>query len=236
MLGDLLSNAATTQAVEKGKFIIFNKGAKDDEIEVLFNPNEYTLTTTGTLGCKKEGSPGMLQFTNVKKDDFVLDLWFDTYGTPEDVRSAANFNKFVNLVNPSEETKNMAVPKVCLFSWGGEVFKGIVTKVKQNFILFDRKGTPKRCKLTLTMTPVLSSKELDKAYGKDQCRKVTFIQKGERLDFVAYRTLHDPSLWRELVYENPDLIKNPRRYPAEHFTGKNLAVPDYYDSTGNKNG
>ena len=207
-----------------------------EPIELQYNPESYSITDKVSTGnSTKENKDPNIQFTEVTRDDFTVELLFDSFETKLDVRSSTSLGKIVKLIQPTQPTQNQAVPKECVFIWAGDVFKGLVTSIKQNFTLFDSKGIPLRAKLSLTFQYKNSTKETEEKKGKNQCRKVRTVQEGERLDLIAHRSLHNPYLWRELVKENPEIITNPRTYPNEEHVGKNLVIPDYYDAMGEKN-
>jgi len=201
-------------------------------IPVQFNPETYTLSTSATL-VKEAGKP---QFTELKREDFTIELLFDSYEKKTDVRKLPGFQEILKTIKPDTLTPGNAVPTECTFVWGTkDVYKGIIVSIKQNFTLFMGNGIPLRCKMTVTIKNKIDKKQSEKDKGKDKCRKVRTIQQGERLDLLASRTLHDPYLWRELVNENPEIITNPRNYPLDEHLGKDLIIPDYYDAMGEKN-
>ena len=229
MIGGLLSKLLGGATGGAGKASIVLGSGKP--IPVQFNPETYTLSTSATLvkGAEKP------QFTELKREDFTIELLFDSYETKADVRQLPGFQEILKTIKPDIPTPSDAVPTECTFIWGPEdVYKGIIISIKQNFTLFHRDGTPLRCKMTVTIKNKIDTKQSEIDKGKNKCRKVRTIQQGERLDLLASRTLHNPYLWRELVNENPEIITNPRNYPLEEHLGKKLIIPDYYDAVGEK--
>ncbi len=211
----------------------------DKQVTVQFNPSSYSFGLNATLS----NSGNNIQFNEVKRDDFTVELLFDTFEEQKDVRDAKGFKDLRESINAVESTPTGKVPKKVTFVWGpkgsennGIIYEGYISSIKQNFTLFKSDGTPLRCKMTITIKNHIEKSQAEKDQGKSNSRIVTTIRQGERLDLLSNRTLHNPFLWREIVKENPEIIDNPRTYPLQTHLGKTLIIPDYYNTAEGKNG
>ncbi len=200
---------------EKAKIKVFDTG---EEIPVMFNPNEYSVSTTATVS----GEGSEIQFQGVKVQDFTVSLFFDTYEKQSDVRDETE--KITSLLIPTVEGKETKQPPICLFSWGGFAYKGIIYKIVQRFTMFLPAGIPVRAKLTVTFKSVITKEEDVKLRGRQACRKLWTVKSGDRLDLIAYRALKDPGQWRKIAETNS--ITNPLAFPTGNDIGKILIIPD----------
>lgn len=208
--------------VEKAKIQV--EGRKDP-IEVMFNPNEYTVSAVAELGSEKEetgkGSSNPF-FNRVTLQDFEVKLIFDTYEKGSDVRKLTN--EIAKLVMPTVEKTEKKTPPVCLFIWGKFTYKGIIYKVSQKFTLFLSDGTPVRAELNVTFKALVTPEEYAKNMGMEACRKTWTVKCGDRLDLIADQALKDPALWRMIAEENN--IDNPLAFPKDSDIGRVIIIPD----------
>ncbi|MBU0701247.1 peptidoglycan-binding protein LysM [bacterium] len=191
----------------------------NEEITVMFNPIEYSVTATGQL----TGEGTCLQFQRVNLEDFSIPLFFDTYEKQTDVRK--EIKNLTALVMPTVEGKKTKQPPVCLFVWGKFLYKGIIYKIDQRFTMFLETGIPVRAEITVTFKSIVTTEEDAALKGNEACRKIWTVKSGDRLDLIAYKTLKDASLWRKITEVNN--IINPRTFPTNNDIGKLIVVPDY---------
>jgi len=189
-----------------------------EAITVMFNPTDYSTTATGQL----TGEGTSLQFERVNLDDFSITLFFDTYEEQTDVRK--EIERLTTLVMPTVEGKATKQPPVCLFIWGGFSYKGIIYKITQRFTMFLSSGIPVRAEVTLIFKSIVTTEEDALLKGKESCRKLYLVKKGDRLDLIADRTLKDVYLWRKIAEANN--IANPFLFPQDEDIGRQLIIPD----------
>jgi len=201
--------------IEKAKIKLLDTG---EEIPVMFNPGEYSVTATGQLS----GKGTCLQFKKVDVGDFIVPLFFDTYERRTDVRK--EIEKITSLVMPTVAGKKTKQPPVCLFFWGNFSYKGIIYKIDQKFTMFLETGIPVRAELSVTFKSIVTPEEDAKFSGREACRKVWTVKSGDRLDLIAYKTLKDASLWRKIAEVNN--IIDPRIFPTNNDIGKQIIIPD----------
>lgn len=192
--------------------------ATSDEISVMFNPADYSVATSSEVS----GEGSSLQFNKVKKEDFTVNLFFDTYEKGEDVRDETE--KIASLQLPTVEGKTTKQPPVCAFVWGKFTYKGIISRVDQKFTMFLSTGIPVRAELTVTFKAALTWQEDAALKGREACRKLWTVKDGDRLDLIAYTALNDASQWRKVAYANN--ISDPLVFPTYDDIGRVLVIPD----------
>lgn len=194
-----------------------DKDREIKKIEVLFNPEKYTLEKVANW--EEKGKRKTLQFRGIGRKSFSVDLFFDTYETGKSVR--AYTNEIVGLMDPQIEYKGKKVPPVCVFSWGGFNFRGILERVTQNYTMFSSSGEPVRAVLNVTFKQFSLAEEQARGNPPGDPTKVRIVKEGETLNFIASQEYGDPSLWRVIAIKNKDKIKNPRFLEA----GMALVIP-----------
>ena len=194
-----------------------NPGDFKEEITVLFNPNEISLTFPGG----KIVENGLV--VNDDSATLSLNLFFDTsLDNQENVQDYTR--KIVSLTLP-RIGKDKKRPPRCKIVWGtiggkdsillANCFLETVTKKLTHFL---EDGTPVRATLDCTFKewkePI---KEKKIANPIDD--PVRIVKRGETLSSIATEEFGDPSLWRFIAKENG--LINPRKLPP----GKVLTIP-----------
>ena len=216
--------------IKKAKIEILDlEGNKiDEDIEVLFNPSQYTLSDSPrysrSRGVGSKSSASMYKGGDASTLD--MELFFDTgpvinasgknNKTATDV--SAKVKKFHELVNIKGE---MHSPPIVKFIWGSLSFKGIVTQLKSTFTKFTESGMPIQAKLSLSL----------KAYSEqnNEKRKSPF----ESPDSTKCRTIReDYSIWDMAKSEYGDMAKwkviaraNNISNPLEVLPGTVVKIP-----------
>jgi hypothetical protein len=193
------------------------KDTEIKQIKVLFNPEKYSLDKTAAW--EEKGRKKTLEFVGISRKSFSTELFYDTYEDGADVRDYTN--EIVQLMDPSVEYKGKKVPPVCVFSWGGFNFRGIVEKVTQNFSLFLSSGIPVRAVLVVGFKQFNYPTEQARGSPPGDPTKIRIVKDGETLNAIAAREYGDPSLWRVIADANTATILNPRVLPA----GTPLVIP-----------
>lgn len=192
-----------------------------DRIEVLFNPNEYTLNKDNNFA--QAVVPGLssplLQFVNGNLRTLELELVFDS------LEEHKHTNRMVNTARADVRTLTQPVvdlmainadthaPPIVLFSWGGLTFTGVLGRVVQKFTMFRDDGVPIRARLQVSFqewkTAADEAKEV-RRQTSDYTRRYRPTQ-GETLAQVAARFYGDPRMWRPIAIAND--LTDPRRLP-----------------------
>jgi nucleoid-associated protein YgaU len=187
-------------------------------IEVMFNPNEYTVS----FEAKYSGEKNNRQFQIVEMPEFKVSLFYDTYERRSDVRRETK--KVTALMQPKVVGKSTKCPSPCKFVWGDFTYEGTITKIEQKFTMFLENGTPVRSLLDVTFTADVTDKEAEENQGRIACRKLWVVKSGDRLDLIANEALRDPLQWRRIAELNR--IANPIGFPEKNDIGRTLVIPD----------
>lgn len=190
--------------------------------EVLYNPEEYTLSKDNNFASQT--IPGLssplLQFINGNLRTLEMELFFDTYDTPtidkKDVRSETE--KVVSLMNIDSETH---APPVLKVTWASLQFTCVLAKVSQKFLMFTDQGKPVRARLTVTfnefVTPEVQAQETP-TFSAD-LSKVHVVGQGDLVSTLAAKYYDDPQAWR------PIAIANHLDDPRVLAVGQALRIP-----------
>ncbi|WP_211326510.1 LysM peptidoglycan-binding domain-containing protein [Paenibacillus flagellatus] len=202
----------------KKAMIIVDRGNSKENVEVLFNPSEYSLDSSNKYDW--ENVPGLSmpvgQFVSGNTTTLSLDLFFDTYEKGTDVRDYTK--KISGLLDVEKE---LHAPPVCRFVWGSIDFKGVVEKVTQSFTMFLESGIPVRAKLKVSFRSWYTKEEQLQnipRHSADRTKQTT-LKQGDELWMIAAHEYQDPGLWREIAKANR--IDNPARLQ----TGRRIIVP-----------
>jgi nucleoid-associated protein YgaU len=202
-----------------------------DPIEVLFNPNTYTITkqvtwipssaaTVGGSGTDLKTNAPTISFGGGHSRLLSLQLFFDTTESPSvtrDVRSLTD-----PIVRLTRIARKKGQPPVCTVLWGVQKtedfpFVGIVSALEQHFILFDQSGRPLRATLDVTFTEFLNRDDDERLTDPETTTRI--VRRGDSLASIAADVYGDPSEWRLIAQANG--IEDPLAVPV----GSKLTVP-----------
>ncbi|SDW55147.1 LysM peptidoglycan-binding domain-containing protein [Paenibacillus sp. CF384] len=204
-------------ALKKAKIIV-TKGTGQEQLEVLFNPAEYSLESANNFAWQT--IPGLqtpiAQFISGEATTLSMDLFFDTYEKATDVRLlTAKVSRLLDV------DKDLHAPPSCRFVWGSLDFKGVVERVSQKFTMFLDSGLPVRATLNVTFRALQSMKEQYQNIPRqsaDRTKQKT-LKQGDQLWMIAAEEYEDPGEWRAIAEANG--IDNPRQLR----TGRKIIVP-----------
>lgn len=215
--------------------------SKIQPFKVLFNPTSYSISKSVTWSEPDNASGRGSRRSNVKFNapklefgggqsrELSLKLFFDVTDAPvvngekiKDVRKLTD--KLVKLTLKERAGNKELAPPKCRVSWGEGrspsqdfPFVGVVQSLKQEFTLFDSKGTPLRANLDVTFLEFLSA-EVDKRRNDPEFA-TRVVKRGDSLSTIAAEMLDDPSLWRIIAEANH--LDNPRLLEV----GMSLSIP-----------
>jgi hypothetical protein len=206
------------------------KTADDREFDVLFNPTDYTVEQSNTWTAQnKQGSEPEYQFTQTDLKKLSMELFFDSYEAGEDVRK--HTDKVARLMTVSvDEGEDGRRPPICELSWGEKQevfgtqifpFQGVLTSLRQQFVLFDESGIPVRARLSVTFQEYLTPDEIQERFprrGSFPPRRYV-VRQGDSLSLIAGRIWRRPEDWRRIARANG--IQDPRALPP----GLALVIP-----------
>jgi hypothetical protein len=196
-------------------------------ITVQFNPTDYGIEWGASYA--QMPVPGLQvaiqQFIRGESKTLSLELFLDASdirggtagGTPPNTvkERLAKLRKFCEIQSATHS------PPVCRFQWEDLVFTGVVTSLRERFVLFSERGQWLRARVSLTMREYKSAevqlRELN-LQSPDHTH-VRVLREGETLSTVANEAYGDPRHWRTIAVAND--IDRPRFIPP----GTALKVP-----------
>lgn len=210
------------------KAIIINNDT-GDKIEVLFNPEEYTLNKDNNFA--QIAVPGLrsplLQFVHGNLQTLEMELLVDTYeahrsGSRElnqagqDVRDITSRIFALLDINPQTHA-----PPLLLFSWGQLSFKCVLARVNQRFIMFRADGVPVRARLQVTFNEFTNADFEAKEVKRETAdySHIHTVSQGETISSIAAQVFGNPKMWRPIALCNH--LDDPRML----CLGQQLLIP-----------
>lgn len=200
-----------------------NGTRRNQQIEVLFNPAEYSIEKGNTF--QSTALPGMstpvTQFVTGNADTLTMELYFDTYtkssrhGTVTQREDVRNYTR--RIANLMEIDSELHAPPIVEFTWGppigtpeGIQFTGIIEKISQKFTYFLDDGTPVRATLSVTFKEYKTVRQQleEMARQSTDRTKRKEVHDGDALWLYANEEYGDPDLWRVIADKNQ--LENPR--------------------------
>jgi len=211
------------------KLLILPEGSVP--IEVMFNPNNYTITKNVSWNPSTQLTPGGAATdikTNAPSTSFggghsrvlTLELFFDSTELNEatrDVRLQTD-----QIVRLTRIVRKSGRPPVCTVLWGAQKsidfpFVGTVNSLTQRFVLFDQIGRPLRAMLNVGFTEFLNRDDDERITDPETTSRV--VRRGDSLASIAAEVYGDPTQWRLIAAANS--IEDPLDLPA----GSRLTLP-----------
>ena len=193
-----------------------------EKIEVFFNPEEYTINKDNNFAS--QAIPGLsgplLQFVHGNMRTLEMELFFDTYDTPElakrDVRELTN--KITGLLTIDSD---LHAPPVLLVSWSSLQFRCVLARASQKFIMFTNDGTPVRARVTVTFNEFIDAEREAREINRQTAdfSKLYTVTQGQTLSAIAAILYDNALLWRPIAVANN--IDDPRAIE----TGQSLLIP-----------
>lgn len=196
-------------------------------IEVMFNPNTYSITKsvdwkTTAAGASNDvrANAPMLSFGGGGSRELTLQLFFDSTEltvAERDVRVQTD-----RIVQLTRIERKKGRPPVCTVVWGPDKrkdfpFVGMISALKQNFVLFDQIGRPLRAWLDVTFIEFLNRDDDERQTDPETTTRV--VRRGDSLATIAADVYGDASQWRVIATANG--IEDPFVLPA----GSTLTLP-----------
>jgi hypothetical protein len=191
---------------------------KGDDIDVLFNPTEYSLEKSNefsNINIPGLGSP-LLQFVRGGLETLSMDLFFDTY-EKEDKNVKNATDKITNLLKIDED---LHAPPILKFIWGKLNFTAVLTRVTRKFTMFLHDGTPVRATLTVSFSEYTTKfKQKQTVTSSSDRTKHYVLKQGDSLWLLADKEYGNPGLWRPIAEAN-HIIKPQKLEP-----GTEIVIP-----------
>lgn len=187
-------------ALEKAR--IEHTTKKDQSIDVLFNPKEYSIQKS--VQWEPHKMPGLdlpeQQFTSGNPAVLSVELFFDTYESKEDVRTKYT-EKLMGFTLVDADTH---IPPIVKFVWGGLLFEGVVESLALRFTMFLPDGKPCRATAAISIKEAKSAKRQleEKPRNSPDHTKRRTLKHGETLSLIAHEEYDDPAEWRRIADAN----------------------------------
>jgi hypothetical protein len=211
----------------KAKIHILEGSRRGSEIEVLFNPAEYSLEVSNNFQESKAAGldSSLLQFVNGVAGTLTMELYFDTYtdGGGSDV--TVETEQIARLMRVDGQTH--APPKV-EFRWGSVAFRAVVERLSQRFVMFRADGVPVRARLSVTFrghTALAEQLRNPRRNSADKTKR-RMLSADTSVWLIANQEYRDPRCWRLIAREN--WIDDPRALRP----GTMLVVPPLDEKAG----
>lgn len=220
--------------------ISHEKGARPgrSSFKVLFNPSQISYSksvsweTLPASDNPKTNTRWWSRFQSVQPETMTISLFFDTtegegsdWFIPsflEDMPSGTNVLKLTERVSAlAQLDRELHRPPICRLRWGKvSLFRGVLTSLNQQLLLFLPNGTPVRAQLDCTFQERATDSKFTRGelHSADVAKTYT-VKPGDTLMRIAAELYEDASAWRVIAAANA--IDNPRRL----IPGQVLAIP-----------
>lgn len=220
---DRLSNmqfSSQLPDIKKAKIEILDlDGNKiDEDIEVLFNPSQYTLSESASYGRGRRGRASSVSYSGGGASTLSMELFFDTgpvlSASGKDNKSATDVaekvKKFEELVYIKGE---LHAPPIVRFIWGSLSFMGVVTQIKSTFTKFTESGMPIQAKVSLSLMAYRKQKDekIKSPFESPDRTKCRMIREDYSIWDMAKNEYGDISKWKVIARANN--ISNPLEIP-----------------------
>lgn len=211
----------------KAKIHILDGSRGGSEIEVLFNPAEYSLEVSNNF---KESAPAgldssLLQFVNGVAGTLTMELYFDTYTDDGGSDVTVKTDQIARLMHVDSETH---APPTVEFRWGSVSFRAVIEKLSQRFVMFRSDGVPVRARLNVTFRghKALAEQLRNPRRNSADKTKRRVLSADSSVWLIANQEYRDPRCWRLIAREN--WIDDPSAIRP----GTVLVVPPLDDKKG----
>jgi hypothetical protein len=200
-----------------------------EEISVLFNPEEYTVSKDNnfaSLAVPGLRSP-LLQFVHGNLRTLAMELLVDSYerhqsGTQAPVAAGSDVRALTRRITGLLDIDpGTHAPPLLLFAWGSLAFRCVLAKVSEKFVMFLPSGVPVRARLEVTFNEFTNA-DFEAKETKRQTAdysRVHVVAEGETLSGIAGHVYRNPELWR------PIALRNALAEPRVLEVGRILQIP-----------
>ncbi len=215
-------------ALKKAELQIIGE-KKTEKVKVLFNPNEYKITSAKKfkwiqpVGAERP----IKQYVGSEVPQLEVELFFDTYGTPQPESKKKDVRTYTEKVMAAMKVDaGLHQPPEVKFVWGSLNFQGVLTKATQTFTMFLDSGKPVRAKIAITLESVDTLEALMKKTPLESPdrTKHRILKQEEKLWQMAAKEYDNPSEWKRIAKANS--IANPRVLSS----GTRIKVPNIHES------
>ena len=199
-------------------------------IEVMFNPNKYTMGTS--MKINRTDSPatpgGTPQYQGTGTIDLGMELFLDAFSEMEgDV--TPQITQLLGWTYPTNTTNTGAegalpMPPLVGLEWGANTqlagFWGFLTKVDVTYTVFRMDGTPVRATVNISISGQSETMAAQNPTSHaTESRRARQLTDGDTLHSIAFRELGNATHWRAIAELND--IDDPQRV----HSGQSVLIP-----------
>lgn len=195
-----------------------NKAGED--IEVLFNPNQYVLSESpkyNTIVSDKSDTP-IVEYAGGNNSTLSMELFLDTgpvltasgEGNKDATDVSVKVKEFESLIYINGQ---IHTPPIVRFVWGSLSFQGVVTELKSTFTKFMEDGKPIQAKLSISLMSYSGPEGGDRAspFESPDRTKCRTVREDYSIWDMAKSEYGDVSKWKVIARANN--ISNPLEIP-----------------------
>lgn len=197
------------QQLEKATITILGGRRANEELEVLFNPAEYTHEISNNF--QETALPGLgnpiVQFVNGQSQILTMDLFFDTWTNAGGTDVSDLTKRFATILAIDAD---LHAPPPVRFMWGSFSFKAVIQSLSQKFTMFSADGLPVRATLTVSFKqyrPLSEQLDEPRRNSADKTKR-RVMTADDSLWALAAREYGHVREWRRIAIANR--IDNPR--------------------------
>ena len=222
-------------ALTRGRLVAREGELDGRAVEFMFNPTEYSVRKSNSWNfqSKKAGNVPTWEFGGGGPRELQLQLLFDATlpgrGDGNAVRRATDllfsFMMIDKTIADRSPVTTLGRPPRCVLEWGRDSkshFPCYVSDCSVKYLMFSEDGVPLRATADLTLKEVSDPADLARqnpTSGGEPGMKVYKVREGDRIDWIAFLSYGDASLWQRIAKANdlPD--------PATLRPGTTLTIP-----------
>lgn len=218
--------------LEKAKITVLDGAKKDQVIEVLFNPAEYSFDRSNAF--KATAVPGLgsplIQFINGEADQLSMELFLDDYTDPASRQTTATKQSVEDRLKVLGDLLNidreLHAPPPVRFAWGPFEFTSVIEKLGRKVSLFQPDGKPARARLSVNFKEYRTLRDQLNSPRRQSTTMRRVVVGLDSLWALAAREYNDPAQWK-LIAEANDLDD-----PREIVPGQWLILPPLENANG----
>ena len=199
-----------TGKLERARITVLDGQQKDQTIEVLFNPTEYSLEIGNSFA--ESAPPGLnnpiLHFVNGEAQSLSMDLIVDTWTETRGGENAAVVTQ--RIADLLKIDAALHAPPPVRFDWGWLSFAAVIERIAQRFTMFRDDGIPVRATLSVGFKqykPLFEQLQDPRRNSVDKTKRRVHTG-DDALWLLAAREYRDPRYWR--VIARTSRIESPR--------------------------
>ena len=178
-----------------------------EKVVCQFNPETISFNKTFEWAFRVDIGNNVPEpvFSGGKAGVFSVNLFFDSTDTGDDVRE--QYTKLLKIasIKPSDNPDAKGEPRQMLLQWGEFMsYVVIIESINSTFNLFKEDGTPLRAQVSITFREAIDDqlKGPQNPTSRTEVRRTWIVEKGQRLDWIAYQAYGDSRAWRHIAETN----------------------------------